>query len=732
MSTALLWVPLIPIVGAAFIAPLSRRAAAAGALGVCAVTLALLGALSRQALPVSAGAQWLPALGVRYALALDGLGSVFSLLIAGVGILIVAYAIGYLPKEARLGTFFAFLMLFMGSMLGLVLADDLIVLYVFWELTSVASFLLIGFHHEDPESRRSAIRALVVTVLGGLAMLAGIVLMGTTAGTFAVSALVGRADAVQASTVYPWIVGLLLAGAFTKSAQVPFHFWLPSAMVAPTPVSAYLHSATMVKAGVFLLLRLGPVLGGTQTWSAWVVPVGMATFLFAAAVAVFQDDLKALLAYATVSALGLATALAGTGTVAGRDAALLVLLTHAAYKGTLFLVAGAVEHETHSRSIRRLGGLARTMPITAVLSGAAAMSMLGIPGFGGFWAKEAASAALPTVEAALLSAGSVFTAAYGFRFLSIFWRPPDAEPGAHDAPTLLAPAAVLAATGVLFGLWPASLEQVVAPVAGTVNLWHGLKPDKLGLTILTLALGAALARWGSAPALPVEGGRIFDRWMDMLMAFAKFLARRTITGVLRDYLAAVLVTAIAGAGFALWRFGDWSGTDPFRPFPHEVMVVVLAIAAVVTATVVRSLVAVVIALGAVGYTVALLFLSLLAPDLALTQVLVETVTLVLFLTVVTHLLTPDEPNRHPGMAVDALLAVGAGLTAAGLASQILRRSEDTRLATFFAEHAQAAGGTNLVNLILVDFRGLDTLGEITVLGIAALGVFALAQRRRPR
>ncbi len=668
MDLLLLGIPLVPVL-AAPCAAACGRASWRVALGACLVVLLGLLPAAGSAFagaPVGAGLGWFPALGVGYRLRADGLSALFALLVAGVGVLIVLYARAYLEHERRAPSFFAFLLLFTGSMLGLVLADDLLALYVFWEGTSLASFFLIGFHDERWEARQASVRALVVTVLGGLAMLAGFVLLGVDAGTFQISGL--NPQTVQASPRYPWVLGLVLAGAFTKSAQLPVHFWLPGAMVAPTPVSAYLHSATMVKAGVFLLLRLLPVLGGTDLWRAWVLPVGLVTFLFGAVVAVLQDDLKALLAYGTVSALGLATALAGSGTELGRDAAVLYLLNHAAYKGSLFLVAGAVEHETGSRSIRRLRGLGRAMPATAAVAAVSVFSLAALPGSGGFVAKDVAAKALGHGLEGWLWAGAVATAAFGVRFLGVFFGRPEVSER-HEPAGLWAPAVPLAALCVLFGTWRALPEAVVGWLGAAHNVWPSFALAKVSPAVALAVAGAGVGwlagtrRW---PEVRWTGERVFDGLQAALMRSAEALTQFTLTGRLRDYLVVVLGVAAVGAGLPLAVHGRWPAAGPVG---FEAAFVVIGAGAVLVTVLSRSLVAAVVSLGAVGYSVVFLFMGLRAPDLALTQMLVETVTLVLFLAVVTHMLAPDVPDRHPLAAVDLVAALLVGAVAAGLAYQ---------------------------------------------------------------
>jgi NADH:ubiquinone oxidoreductase subunit 5 (subunit L)/multisubunit Na+/H+ antiporter MnhA subunit len=731
MASVLAWIPLTPILGGLVASAAKRSGAGWVGLLVSSMTVAFLGTLVP---PVAEGGavrislEWFPGVGVRYALRADGLGLLFAFLVAGVGFLIVLYAMAYMAHEPRTPAFFCFLLLFMGAMLGVVLAEDLVVLYLFWELTSLASFLLIGFHHEEPKARQAALRALLVTVVGGLALLVGIVLLAVAGGSSQLSELEARADRIRTSPLYPWVLALVFAGAWTKSAQVPFHFWLPGAMVAPTPVSAYLHSATMVKAGVFLLMRLYPVLGGTEAWAAWLEPVGIVTYLFGSLLALFQDDLKALLAYGTVASLGLATALVGAGPEGG-IAAMAYLLAHAGYKGTLFLVAGAVEHEAGTRRLSELQGLGRAMPFTAAVAGAAILSMLGIPGFAGFVAKGSVEKVLHGWAHEAVLAGGVLTAGYGLRFLGVFWGS-GRKPRGHDAPGFLFPALVLAMVGPVLGLHPVLFEQALRLLEPEINLSSEPVLAKGVIPVGSALLGAVLARGvaGVSGPLALPGGEaLFDRVYGGVLGFAGFLTRLTVTGRLRDYLATSLVIPVVAAGAAILSQGRLSWV-PVRMAPYEGVVLLLGLGAVAFTVLARSLVAQVVAVGAVGYTVALLYIGLRAPDLALTQILVETVTLVLFLAVVLHLRHPEEPDRHPAWALDLFIACGVGALAAAFAALILPGPPSRHLFSYFVQRAPEAGGRNLVNLIVVDFRGLDTLGEITVLGIAALGVLALASR----
>ncbi|MDR7522052.1 MAG: proton-conducting transporter membrane subunit [Armatimonadota bacterium] len=716
-----------------------------------------------QALRLSA--TWFPDLGIRYALTFDGLSLLFGLLIAGVGLLIVLYSVGYMAPGPQLGRFYAHMLLFMGAMLGVVLADDLVLLYIFWELTSLASFFLIGYHDEDPGARAGATQALIVTVAGGVAMLAGFVLLAQVGGTWQISGLRAQTGAVASDGRVPAILLLILAGAFAKSAQIPFQFWLPSAMVAPTPVSTYLHAATMVWAGVYLLARMLPVLGGHVWWTGIVTPVGLATVLVGAGLALTQTHLKALLAYSTVGALGLATALLGSGTPEAVAAAAVLVLNHAAFKGTLFLVAGIVEHETGARELYRLSGLRRGMPITFGLAAVATLSMAGIPPLGGFLSKEVAvEAFLPRswLAAGIVVLSGALSLAYGARFMQIFFGPAAAaqpggrrrgakraaletvSAGTHD-PTLLLwlPAAALALLAPLFGLAPGVVERLAglatAAVTGAphaVRLWHGPTVQAVAATVASAAMGAALfAAQDRAERLReglpwLSAGRLYDALYAGTLRTAARLTSLYMTGRLRDYLlyitgatVVLIVVGLARTGIAapLWPQGLQVG---------PATAVLVAIGAALAAARQPVLVAAVLALGVAGYTVGLIYLLLSAPDIAMTQVVIETVSLVLFLVAITALGRSDagHPPRRPGP--DGLIAVAAGAVSAVLAAVVASPSALPRVSEAFFAHAAEAGGRNVVNLVIVDFRGWDTMGEITVLGIAAVGIMALAPWRR--
>jgi multicomponent Na+:H+ antiporter subunit A len=720
---------IVPLVlGAGLAAPwihvrLGDRTGPALALlpaGIAAAALAAQGGIARGEIPAF-HAEWVPSLGLAWAFRVDGLANLLVLLVAGIGALVTLYAGAYLRGHPGRGRFFAFLLVFMGAMLGIATADDLFLLFVFWELTTVASFLLIGFESGREAARRAAVRGLLVTAAGGLALLAGFLLLGDVAGTHTLSELAARGDLVRADPAYPFVLGLIALGAFTKSAQVPFHFWLPGAMAAPTPVSAYLHSSTMVKAGVFLLARLSPTLGGTEAWLALLGAVGGATLAVGAVGALLQDDLKRILAFSTLGVLGLLTMLLGLGTPIAARAFAVTLLAHALYKGALFLAAGNVDHGAGTRSVARLGGLRRAMPWTAGAAGAAALSMAGGPPLFGFLAKETAyEAALEAPQLAALF-GAV-TVAAGVCMVFVALRvglepfrgaPAAAAREAHDPPLAMRIGPILLAglglaAGVLVGpaerflITPAASAILQAEAPTGLALWHGFTPILL-LSVATVAAGAAL--FGAR-------GRV--------AAVARAVQPWTRFGPERAVAAAAIGLSSVDVGLA-------AAGPPASPI-GAAAVLLVAGGAIGMLTAPTPLVTVV-ALGAVGFGVSLLFLVYSAPDLALTQLVVEVLTVVLFAFVLGRLPRPAARVR-PGLGAIAL-ATAAGVTMAALTALALVVRAPAPISGFFAENSvPLAHGRNVVNVILVDFRALDTLGEITVLSVAALGVLALLRARR--
>jgi len=705
---------------------------------------------------------WAPSLGLALDLRLDGLSLLFLLLISGIGVLVLIYAGGYLAGHPQLGRFLAFLLFFMGAMLGLVSSDNLIALFVFWELTSISSYLLIGFNSEDPKSRASALRALLVTGGGGLALLAGIILLGQIGGTYSISALAAAGDQIRQSPMYLPILLLVLSGAFTKSAQVPFHFWLPTAMAAPTPVSAYLHSATMVKAGIFLMARMNPILGGsTLEWHYLLMVFGVVTMFVGALLALPQTDLKRLLAYSTVSALGTLTLLIGIGTTESLKAAAVFLLVHSLYKGALFMVAGAVDHETGTRNVRALSGLIRVMPITAVAAGLAALSMSGFPPLLGFIGKEllyeaklAAPSAAEMITFAGVGANTIMVAVaiiVGIRPFTGATKPLASDSHAHEAPwTLWLGPMVLAASGLVFGLFPelvgaGLIEPAVAAMRGEqtaikLKLWHGVNvvflmsvATVLGGVVLYLLrerirkLAAAIS--GLAMFGPTN---LYELGLRGLLRFAALQTAFIQHGKLRLYILTVLVASLGGVGYALTRFGGVPMFESWQGLTFiEVAVALTMLVATVVVVTTKSRLTALVALGVVGYGVAMLFVFYGAPDLAITQILVETLSLLLFVLVVYKLprFTPHSTMRR--RLGDATLALAAGAVMTLLVLKAVHVTAGPRISEYLAANAINAYGRNIVNVILVDFRALDTFGEIVVLAAAALGVVALFKFDRP-
>lgn len=700
---------------------------------------------------------WAPTLSANFSFQLDGLSMVFLLLICGVGALILIYAGRYLSESSKLGLFFGYLLFFMGAMVGLVLADNLFLLFVFWELTSISSFLLIGWNHHLASARKAALTSLLVTTAGGMMLMAGLVLLGQIGGAFEVSQISG--DAVRESPLYLLTLILILGGAFTKSAQVPFHFWLPGAMAAPTPVSAYLHSATMVKAGIYLLARLHPQLGGTEAW-LWILGLaGGATMIVGAMVAVTQTDLKRILAYSTVSVLGTLTLLIGIGTEMAIWAAMAYLVAHSLYKGALFLIAGALDHETGSRDITKLSGLAKLMPFTAGAAILAAASGAGLAPLFGFVSKElfyeatwAAEPYGPVIFVVVFGASSlmvVVSLMVGYR--PFFGGPPTAPILPHEAPIQLwLGPVVLAATGLIAGLSPVLLNRLlaagVAEVTGEATpvklaLWHGFTP-MLAMSLLTLVLGAglfvALRRrqkrllvW-SEKMQAFGPQRLYDRVFAGSMRFAEIQTGVIQSGYLRNYVLVIALTLLA-----LLARPVFEGLDLFAGDP-DLLVSDLALGGImlggtVAVIFMKSRLAVAVALGAMGMVVMLIYVAFGALDLALTQIMVETLTVILLVLVLYHLPRFVAFSSRWVLLRDAAVSLMFGGVIAILVLKAFAVSPDPSLREYFAATSYVeAHGRNVVNVILVDFRAMDTLGEVTVLAIAGIGVYALLKIRPKR
>lgn len=719
--------------------------------------------------------EWLPTYGLNFSLRMDGFAWLFSLLVSGIGILVVLYARYYLSEKDPIPRFFAFFLAFMGAMLGIVLSGNVIQMALFWELTSLVSFMLIGYWHHRADARRGARMSLIVTATGGLCLLVGLVLMGHVVGSYELSDILSSGDALREHSWYLAILVLVALGALTKSAQFPFHFWLPRAMAAPTPVSAYLHSATMVKAGVFLLMRFWPVLAGTEAWSYIIGFAGLITLVMGAFVAIFQQDLKGLLAYSTISHLGLITLLLGMGTPLAAVAALFHVLNHATFKASLFMAAGIIDHESGTRDLRQLTGLRKLMPITATLAMVAAAAMAGVPLLNGFLSKEMffAEAAgfgsgntwLPTL-AVIAGALSVV---YSLRFITeVFFGPvPSGElPKTPKEPPrwMRFPIEMLVVLCIVVGTMPGmtvapALNLAVHHMLGaytpeySVQIWHGFNLPLL-MSVLAFGFGLVLyfllqrrygiSRLDKVPLLHrLDGQREFERVLLAVTSFAVRVEEKLTSERLQPQLFWLLLVTLVVGGLTVWRSPIEAVRSPigFEPMFAVLWIVggVCAVAAAYQAK--HHRLAALILMSATGIVVSLTFALFSAPDLALTQAAVEVVTTVLILLGLRWLpkrLTPDVTGVKATLRDyrrrirDGLLAVAIGLGMAATTYMVLMSAGPTKLTDFFIQHAlPEGGGTNVVNVILVDFRGFDTFGEITVLGVVALTIYALLRRFRP-
>ena len=767
MLTLLLALPFLAALVVALARGASRRTLAWLAASAPLLGLALLAALTPA---VMAGAvpavqiPWIPQIGLFLHLRLDGLAWMFAGLVLAIGALVVMYARYYLSSKDSASRLYACLLLFMGSMLGMVLSGNLLLLVVFWELTSISSFLLIGYWTQLQDARQGARMALAVTGAGGLALLAGVLLIGQVTGSYDLDVVLASGDAIRSSSQYPAILALVLAGVFTKSAQFPFHFWLPQAMAAPTPVSAYLHSATMVKAGVFLLARLHPALAGTELFFYVVTVVGAITLLVGAWYAIFQHDLKGLLAYSTISHLGLITMLFGLSTPMAVVAALFHILNHATFKASLFMAAGIIDHECGTRDMRLLGNLRRYLPWTSALAIVASLAMAGIPLLNGFLSKEMFFAEALQVEAqdgmqvfvtttAVLA--GVLGVAYSLRFVhdTFFGEGPRGLPAPpHEPPVWMqVPVAVLVLACLAVGTVPALTMQETLRVAteGTLGaaapqfnlaVWHGFNRP-LMMSLLGV-VGGLLLYFGLRRLLDLHAivrrslARHVYGWnMEALYTLADRFTDAIANGSLQRSLL-LLVVAAVGAGLAPFLSGshaalDWRLAQPM-PALGWVLWVVLVACTVFTVRLHRQRLLALIVVGGAGLVVSLAFVFLSAPDLALTQLLVEMVSLALLLLGLHYLPARSPPERAPLHKLrDAVIAIAAGLGIALLAYAVMTRAApDPVSGEMLVRSLPEAYGRNVVNVILVDFRGFDTFGEITVFAIAALIVHALLRRAR--
>ncbi|MEK4028350.1 Na+/H+ antiporter subunit A [Pseudobacillus sp. FSL P4-0506] len=731
---------------------------------------------------------WIPSLGIRFTAYVDGLGLLFALLITGIGSLVVLYSIFYLSKEKeRLHNFYVYLLLFMGAMLGVVLSDNLITLYMFWELTSISSFLLIAYWYDRERSRYGALKSMLLTVFGGLSMLGGILLLSIMGDTFSIRELISQASELNGHPLFLFALILILLGAFTKSAQFPFYIWLPDAMEAPTPVSAYLHSATMVKAGIYLVARLSPIFAFSSYWFWIVGAVGIFTMFWGSFNAVKQTDLKGILAFSTVSQLGLIMSLLGAGAaalhfdalndniyIAAVIAAVFHLINHATFKGSLFMVVGIVDHETGTRDIRKLGGLLSFMPITFSIAVIGAFSMAGLPPFNGFLSKEMFfTGMVQLVDLNIFNLqtwgmffpilawiGSIFTFIYSMMFVfktfSGKYQPEKLDKKPHEAPVgMLISPIILAVLVVLFGLFPNLLSySLIQPAAAaivpslvepgellSVHIvhWHGVTTELL-MTIGVIAVGIlmylTLSKWIKLYTLfpgKVTLNTLYDTSLYAAERGSYTFTKAYMNGFIRTYLVYIFVFFIGILGFTMWTEGalkiDKSNLAPIGVY--EIVLVIIILAGIFTILFAKSRLTSIIALGAVGYTVSLFFVIFRAPDLALTQLVIETVSVALFLLCFYHLPKLNRHEERMGFKLgNLIISLGVGTVIALMAISSHSNKMFESIASYYVANTyKEAAGKNMVNVILVDFRGFDTLFEISVLAIAGLGIFGLIKLR---
>ncbi|MEE6187616.1 putative monovalent cation/H+ antiporter subunit A [Niabella digestorum] len=702
---------------------------------------------------------WVPSLGVDLDFRLDGLSYLFALLVTGIGTGIFFYARTYLKGHVYFDRFFGYLFLFMSAMLGLVLADNALLLFIFWELTSISSFFLIGFNNDQVSSRKSALTALSITGLGGFFLLAGLLLLGNIAGTYSISELVQSRDIIVHHSSYPLALGLILMGAFTKSAQFPFHFWLPDAMKAPTPVSAYLHSATMVKAGIYLLARFNPILGNTDLWSNTLMIVGGITMLYAAFHSLLRTDLKSILAYSTISALGILTFLIGNGTQQAIIAASVFILVHALYKATLFLVTGIIDHETHTRDIIQLSGLRKVLLPVAIAGILAACSSAGIPLTIGFIGKDLIYEAtlhsgpgVAIITTVLAVATNICLVAAGFMagIKPFAGYLPNQFEKIHLPPISMwiAPL-ILGVLSVILGIIPGTAghlfsAQAANAIAGVsvpthLKIWHGFN-HILALSAVTIVLGTLvylINKPGGGTSFinkfkPLSPASLMDRCVGALFRFSEWYTTKFHNGYLRSYHIRIILFAEALLAYKLWLSGpveiDFYSLTMLTIY--EVVIIGILIGALAMMLVTRSRLTAVVCMSVIGYCICLMFVFYSAPDLAMTQFTIDTLTTVLFVLVL-YKLPPflnlgTKKERYRDMAI----ALGFGLILCLIALQAHHEPIVTAISDFYGTNAYTAGkGKNVVNVILVDFRGIDTLFETVVLSIAAIGVYNLLRLR---
>jgi multicomponent Na+:H+ antiporter subunit A len=702
---------------------------------------------------------WVPSFGVNLGFTLDGLSLLFSLMITGIGFLVFAYTAAYLKGHHYLDRFYGYLSMFMAAMLGLVLSDNLISLFIFWELTSISSFFLIGFNNSENSSRKSAITALAVTGLGGMALLAGAIFLGSVAGTYSIAEMLNMSNDIAASPFYVLIVIMFFGAAFTKSAQFPFHFWLPGAMKAPTPVSTYLHSATMVKAGIYLLMRMTPVLGNQELWNSTLIIVGAVTMVYSAIHILFRTDLKGILAYSTISALGILVFLIGQGSVDALFAAALFIVVHALYKATLFLITGIIDHETGTRDTTILRGLRKVLFPVAIAGFLAAISSAGIPPSLGFLGKEITYESTLGIGAnagifvALIVITKILLLYGGFvaGIKPFAGKLPEKFEKVHmPSPLLWVPPLILAVGGIFFGIFPGFLETpTVKPVVKAMGLdaseihlqlWHGFT-TVLWLSIITIVVGTVLffvlnpsakreswigkLEFVSPHSISLKGWSGFQKFSNLWTNFFQ-------NGYLRNYVSTVVVLMIGLTGYALYHTATYSVdySSFSRITLYEASTSVIMLVAIFYTVFTKSRLAAVASMGVIGYAICLLFVFYSAPDLAMTQFSIDTLTVILFVLVLYRLPKYLRLSDYKTRIKDGVLSLAFGTIITVLILEVLAEPMNPVVSNYYAENAYVlAHGKNVVNVILVDFRGSDTMIEIAVLAIAAIGVFGLLKLR---
>lgn len=757
----LLWIPLLSLIGSVISSctgKLTRNQSTSLTMlaPLCALAIAIYhtsAVLAGETIRFTT--QWIPALGMELAFRLDGLSLLFIFMILGIGLLVIFYTRYYLSNNDSMPKLYCYLMLFMTAMLGIVMSNNVIQLWLFWELTSISSFLLISFWWHKSEARKGARMALAVTGAGGLALLGGLLLLGDIVGSYDLDVILASKTLIQSHDLYEVALVLVLLGAFTKSAQFPFHFWLPHAMAAPTPVSAYLHSATMVKAGIFLLARFYPALAGTDIWFILVAMTGLTTLLVGAYIALFKHDLKGLLAYSTISHLGLITLLLGLDTELATVAAIFHIINHATFKASLFMATGIIDHETGTRDMRKLNGMWRFMPYTATLAMVAAAAMAGVPLLNGFLSKEMFFAetlhqqilgSMSWLIPVLATLAAAFSVAYSARFIhDVFFNgdPINLPKTPHEPPRYMrVPIEILVVLCLLVGMFPNFVVDGILSAASLavlgeatpqfkLSIWHGFN---LPLLMSAMAVVGGVFIYIQRKHLfkfqaslpPLNAKKTFERFVYAIIKWSQEKISSTENGSLQRYIVVMLGVVLLCAGWPLFEMNALAGTAPRTPidFHNAIGAGLMIIGAISTVIWHRSRMVSLLMISIVGLMVSVAFTRFSAPDLALTQLTVEVVTVILLMLAL-FFLPQRTPKESSSLRIlrDLGIASAVGVVIASICYALLTRPLESISDFFIANAKTGGGGTNVVNVILVDFRGFDTLGEITVLGIAALGIY---------